>query len=421
MTTYVSDAFTGTTGAVWDVTKWTVGGTSTTAAKVDIQTNVGRMYCGSDTGYSGKISAIVNTATHANSEILVDFKFTTAESFFNINLRGESAGDGSDSYQFIAGRSGNVRIERVASYSGTQIATASFSIADNTWYTVRFQAVGTAIQARIWATAGSEPGSWTLSATDSGITAAGYAYFNLNGGNLGGATLDVDNFVYSDGATLATKSASDTGSSSDSTGSLNAAISATENGLATEILSAKGLGALETSGSTDLGQIAGTPKFASETSSSSDVVSSMNAVIAAAEMITYLEGAHVVIPPLPVVDYELVHSSDIARRVGKGPYLLKLPYTEGVRAPHRFWRRLSTHRGVSLLRIAGVFQLVEEPDVFQLEAADRVYLGGYEYWVTDDQAQELGDGGYASFVQGFTYVPNSYYGVGQYGVSIYGN
>jgi len=40
-------------------------------------------------------------------------------------------------------------------------------------FTVRIQGIGTTLKAKAWRTGYSEPGSWTISATDSALTASG--------------------------------------------------------------------------------------------------------------------------------------------------------------------------------------------------------------------------------------------------------
>jgi hypothetical protein len=67
------------------------------------------------------------------------------------------------------------RITRYLSGAVTLPASADVSWSADTWYWFRLRAEGTAIKLKRWAGAvGDEPGSWSLEATDSGISAAGW-------------------------------------------------------------------------------------------------------------------------------------------------------------------------------------------------------------------------------------------------------
>jgi len=64
-------------------------------------------------------------------------------------------------------------IQKKVAGSGTFLASTAFVAQANTSYTIRFQAVGAILSAKIWATSGTEPSGWTLTTTDSSLT-AGY-------------------------------------------------------------------------------------------------------------------------------------------------------------------------------------------------------------------------------------------------------
>ena len=50
---------------------------------------------------------------------------------------------------------------------------AGLTHAANVWFRLRFQVIGTTIRARVWADGSAEPGTWVVTTTDSGVTAAG--------------------------------------------------------------------------------------------------------------------------------------------------------------------------------------------------------------------------------------------------------
>ncbi|MFP3907123.1 MAG: hypothetical protein ACLFRV_03955 [Acidimicrobiales bacterium] len=77
--------------------------------------------------------------------------------------------------------SSNVRIrgwDDGAAFSVGSIT--SFSSSLNTWYWLRLEASGTTIQMKVWSgDFDTEPGSWTISATDSTVSAAGHVGIQL--------------------------------------------------------------------------------------------------------------------------------------------------------------------------------------------------------------------------------------------------
>lgn len=86
-------------------------------------------------------------------------------------------------------KNGNLIIERLLADTPTQLASTSFAETLGSTYYVRAQIYGnspTTINAKIWASSGSEPSIWTLTATDTNpITGVGqhgiYLYTNTNG------------------------------------------------------------------------------------------------------------------------------------------------------------------------------------------------------------------------------------------------
>ena len=423
MTVFVSDTWTGSNGSPWSSGNW-VTGQSATGASATIQSNAGRMNAGSNTSYGGKRSQKVNATSQINGEIQLDFRIPSSgntDIALQIALRGDTGADGANGYIMMITAT-DWWFSRIISYSdgGSALNGTTMALSSDTWYTVRFQAIGSTIRAKVWLTSGAEPGSW-LSATDSSITTAGTAFIACLGGGGANGYVDVDNFVFSDGATVSSISASETITISDAGLSVLASITAAEFGTETEFLSAQSRMAVETAVITDLGSIAGTPVFATETARAVDAVSTFTAVLSANEPVLAVDASQVFVPPIQIMDWETVTGHDFPRRTGKGPYRLMLPWTEGPRARHPFFRRLSVHRGLTLVQINGVFSLLEDPTFEQLVAADRIYLGGYDNWVTDDEAQDLGDAGWADIVVGFEYIPDAFYGSGMYGVSVYGN
>jgi hypothetical protein len=132
--------------------------------------------------WSGKIAAdfdLIGTveSTHQSA--------TTTDTV-NAGLFGRgSGGIATESMYIVLLRSiiGGTSVELVKYVNGSieTLATTVYSWNVNTKYYVRFQAIGTALKAKVWTgDIGDEPESWTLEATDSSITAAGWiGFFNF--------------------------------------------------------------------------------------------------------------------------------------------------------------------------------------------------------------------------------------------------
>jgi hypothetical protein len=90
--------------------------------------------------------------------------------------------DGTSSFGYIAFIDGtNLGIAKYNSGTITALATTSFSASNNTVYDVRFDVVGTTLEAKAWdVTAQGEPSSWMVSTTDSSYTDGGAGLFNYS-------------------------------------------------------------------------------------------------------------------------------------------------------------------------------------------------------------------------------------------------
>ena len=70
------------------------------------------------------------------------------------------------------------------------------SISNGVDYKFRFQATGTTLRAKVWLASGAEPGAWTMTVTDSTITAAGSTGFSVGGGAAASSSTFVVDDVY---------------------------------------------------------------------------------------------------------------------------------------------------------------------------------------------------------------------------------
>jgi hypothetical protein len=72
-------------------------------------------------------------------------------------------------------RTGDVYVYRTSGSVATQLAgDTTLSLTTGNWYWVRFQIIGTAYKAKVWAEGASEPGTWNVESTDSTYSTAGH-------------------------------------------------------------------------------------------------------------------------------------------------------------------------------------------------------------------------------------------------------
>jgi LysM repeat protein len=194
----LTDDFTGSNGASLNGAKWTAAETRTGATR-QIQSNSARLDPGSNTGYNGRVSMKAAISDKADVDLLLSVKVANLDTFPQLVLRGDSGVLGQNGYEFRPGvGSSGSRLAKVSSYTPTIFGYIPGQIAANTWYKVRFQAVGTTIRAKIWLATDTEPVSWGISVTDSTHTAAGPIGIANGGGNVVGSYSYFDDVVISD-------------------------------------------------------------------------------------------------------------------------------------------------------------------------------------------------------------------------------
>lgn len=206
MTTLVSDTFTGTNGSALNTSNWVVA-RATTGASATIVSNRARLNAGTLVDYDGAISIRANIADVADAEWLTSsFWYQDAQDGrLEAWLRCDDIANPGNGYFLTLTRYGSVAIYKAVGFSFSSIATASFSFTTGVGYKLRFRAVGSTIQAKVWAATDAEPSSWTMSVTDSSITAAGECALHVQGGGTAGLPVDLDDVTLTDGATGLTR------------------------------------------------------------------------------------------------------------------------------------------------------------------------------------------------------------------------
>ncbi len=151
-------------GTASDGQAW--GGDSGTANGFAITNNTGTVTNAGSTSYS----AVLGSST-SDVEVLYSGSLSSyTNANFGAVLRWT---DGNNWYKaYIDG--GMFYIQKKVAGTTTALASASFAGQGGTSYSIRFQAFGTKLNAKVWATGSAEPSGWTLTTSDTSLT-TGYA------------------------------------------------------------------------------------------------------------------------------------------------------------------------------------------------------------------------------------------------------
>lgn len=200
MTTYFTDVFTGTNGAAWNSSNWT-SIFNGTGASATIQTNKGRANAGTVADPSNKKGMRYFGSTHADYELTTKFTFVNGnDGSMEIWLRASTSDpDGTGYFLSLSKNGSNALLYKAVNYTYTQLGSTPLSPGTGTEYACKVYAVGTSIKLKVWATSGSEPGSYQVSVTDSAVAAAGYAYVAALNGGASGVIIDFDDTTLTDG------------------------------------------------------------------------------------------------------------------------------------------------------------------------------------------------------------------------------
>jgi hypothetical protein len=146
-------------GNASDGQKWT--GDADDSSAFSIKNNVGVISSG-----SVSYSAILGPNT-TDTQIVFTGRIT---SFTNSNFGGLLRYKDDNNWYKAYLTDDHLVIQKRVNATYTTLKSVSFDTKANTNYTIRFQAVGSALSAKAWAASDNEPSSWTATATDSSLT-----------------------------------------------------------------------------------------------------------------------------------------------------------------------------------------------------------------------------------------------------------
>ncbi len=149
---------------------------------------------GNVAGGSGATVIFFGSKTSADAQALCRMKFSATSNSLSLVLRATA------SNTFYFARYGNavgqIDISKDIAGTITQLVTGSFAPAVSTLFWCRFQVIGSNLFAKWWLDGSGEPSSWTLSTTDSAISAAGQFGFRVAG--TAGNNMDFDSYTVTD-------------------------------------------------------------------------------------------------------------------------------------------------------------------------------------------------------------------------------
>jgi len=155
-------------GTASDGQTW--GGDANTNAVFSISGNAGLVSNAGGTTYSAVLGP-----TASNAEVYATFSMSSfASSNVGDVLRWT---DGNNWYKgYIDGS--NLLIQKKVSGTATVLASVPFTATAAVSYTIHFRVVGSTLTANVWASSGSEPSGWMVTASDSSLT-SGYCGLRL--------------------------------------------------------------------------------------------------------------------------------------------------------------------------------------------------------------------------------------------------
>jgi hypothetical protein len=182
---------------VWNTGRWTQNHTADATATV--ASGAGVLNKTSTPGYprlylsSGSQTdlGVLLTATLTDSASSGDIRITLRSSGTWQASTTQRAIDGYEA--FVQAGSGNlIAIASLVSSVSTTLSSTTWPAAPalGTAFKLRFEVVGTTVRLRCWLASGSEPGTWTLTATDANLTAGIGPMLVRSGGTAGTASVD---------------------------------------------------------------------------------------------------------------------------------------------------------------------------------------------------------------------------------------
>lgn len=145
---------------------------------------------------------VLGSTSKANVEGLVRIRCSSS----TVNRMGISLRcNGSTTFYMgrISANANTFAISKVVAGTTTDLFSTAFTPTLNSYYWIKFRAIGTKLEAKVWADGSGEPGPWTVSGTDSSISAAGTFGVTLNSSS-GAATFDMDTLSFNDGTSTQT-------------------------------------------------------------------------------------------------------------------------------------------------------------------------------------------------------------------------
>lgn len=134
----------------------------------------------------------MGTATSGDAEIVCRVSLNNANDVVGLQSRFSVSGGNTTCYKFLFYSAG-IHVNKAVSGANSNLANAVFTLTTNTFYWMRFRLAGTVCWGKMWADGTAEPGSWMITATDSGVTGVGGVAV-LGNTDAASTGIKIDNF-----------------------------------------------------------------------------------------------------------------------------------------------------------------------------------------------------------------------------------
>ena len=188
-----ADSFAGVTSGPFDFSKWTV--TTTGGATATIADSAGAMAVTSTA--TSTVDATSLTPATADGNTAVTYKFATDATPTEFRLDERTTGSG-DRYSLqLVANSSTAAITKTV--SGTTTALGTFSVPVGTDpQRARLQVDGSTVSAKVWDPDSAEPNTWSVTVTDTAVTANGTPGLRAATGAGAANTVTVDDWTHTD-------------------------------------------------------------------------------------------------------------------------------------------------------------------------------------------------------------------------------
>ena len=188
-----ADSFAGVTSGPFDASKWTT--TTDGGASATIDDSAGAMAVTSTATSTVDATSLTPAAADGDSTVTYEFASDATPTEFRLDQRTTGSGD-RYSLQLVA-NSATAAITKTVSGTTTTLGTFTVPVGTDP-LRARLQVDGSSVSAKVWDPDNAEPNTWSVTATDTSITANGTPGMHAATGAGAANTVTVDDWTHTD-------------------------------------------------------------------------------------------------------------------------------------------------------------------------------------------------------------------------------